>query len=164
MDIISHGLWGSVGFGRKNRRNFWLAFFLGIAPDLFSFGIFFCMMLLGLIEMPDFSAWKPPEVNQIPFYVYHAYNVTHSLVIFGLVFLGVWIWRGTPWFVLCAWGFHIVLDIPTHSQQFFPTPFLWPLSDYTIHGTPWSTPIIFIPNVILLGLTYTWFWWNKKRR
>ena len=32
MDIVSHGLWGALAFGRKNRRSFWLAFGIGLAP------------------------------------------------------------------------------------------------------------------------------------
>ena len=39
MDIVSHGLWGAIAFGRKSRSSFWLAFLIGLAPDLFSFGI-----------------------------------------------------------------------------------------------------------------------------
>ena len=39
MDILSHGLWGAIAFGRRNRPSFWLAFVIGLAPDLLSFGI-----------------------------------------------------------------------------------------------------------------------------
>ena len=37
MDIVSHGLWGSIAFGRKSRSSFWMAFVIGMAPDIFSF-------------------------------------------------------------------------------------------------------------------------------
>ncbi len=50
MDILSHGLWGAIAFGRKSRANFWLAFVIGLAPDLFSFGILGVAGMLGLSE------------------------------------------------------------------------------------------------------------------
>lgn len=149
MDIISHGIWGSLGFGRRNRKSFWLAFFFGIAPDLFSFGIFTASTWVGLASGPDWSG-GPPDPNLIPQYVHSLYDVTHSLVVFLVVFGIVWLLRGKPLYELAAWGLHILLDIPTHSSRFFPTPFLWPISDFHINGIPWSDPVIFIPNVILL--------------
>ena len=52
----------------------------------------------------------------IPTYVYHAYNVTHSLVIFAAAFALVWmIRRKCPW-VMGAWGLHILLRHP-HAQH-----------------------------------------------
>lgn len=62
-----------------------------------------------------------------------------------------------------AWGLHILMDIPTHSSSFFPTPFLWPVSDFTVNGIPWSAPYIFFPNVVGLLIVYAVWWWHKRR-
>lgn len=163
MDIVSHGLWGGLAFGRKNRRSFWIAFFCGIAPDLFSFGIFSAMNILGLVSGPDWSN-GPPDPRSIPDYVYHLYNMTHSLVMFAVVFLVVWAIRKKPLYELFAWPLHILMDIPTHSTQFFPTPFLWPFVDYRVDGIPWSHPYIFFPNWIFLILLYLYFFVYRKRK
>ena len=88
MDIVSHGLWGGAAFGRKSKKNFWLAFFFGIMPDLFSFGIFSISTWLGFEERVSYKS-GPPPMDAIPYYVDAFYNVTHSLVIFSLVFLAV---------------------------------------------------------------------------
>jgi hypothetical protein len=48
MDILSHGLWGAIAFGRRDRPSFWLAFLLGLAPDLLSFGILYFAVSLGM--------------------------------------------------------------------------------------------------------------------
>ena len=48
MDIVSHGLWGAITFGRKSRSSFSLAFVVGLAPDLLSFGILYAAAMLGL--------------------------------------------------------------------------------------------------------------------
>ena len=38
------------------------------------------------------------------------------------------------------WYSNILLDIPTHTLQFFPTPVFYPLSDFGVDGTRWSDP------------------------
>lgn len=157
MDIISHGLWGGVAFGRKSKKTFFQAFFCGVAPDLFSFGIFTAATIIGLAERPDWSA-GPPPADMIPGYVSFLYNITHSLVIFALVFGVIWVLWKKPFLPLLAWPLHILLDIPTHSLSFFPTPFLWPFFDgVRVDGIPWSHPYIFIPNVLFLVVLYMWF-------
>ena len=85
MDFISHGLWGSITFGRKSRWSFGLAFAIGMAPDLFSFGVLYIAAAFGFSPKPDFSHGTPPE-STIPQYVHHLYNYTHSFVVFLVVF------------------------------------------------------------------------------
>ena len=163
MDIVSHGLWGGIALGRSSRRSFWTAFAIGMAPDLFSFGLLFANGLLahGL----DFfnGLGHPPDPSLIPPYVHRLYEATHSLVVFAIVFAFVWLVRGRPFMELGAWGLHVTMDIFTHSDAFFPTPFLWPLSDARVDGVPWNRPIIFVPNVLLLVALYAWFLLRKKR-
>ena len=163
MDIISHGLWGSVAFGRKNRKSFLLAFLFGVMPDLLSFGIFFVLTLFGVFQRPDFGGLEPPTNEMIPHFVHSLYNITHSLVVFVVLFALLWLIFKRPILEFGAWGLHILVDIPTHSSAFFPTPFLWPLSDFMVDGKNWSSPYIFIPNVVLLFVLYLWFFVLKKK-
>ncbi len=162
MDVVSHGLWGSLAFGRKNKRSFLLAFFFGIAPDLFSFGPFFIGSFLGIWRRPPFSTQPPPE-SAIPSFVHLLYRPTHSVIIFAAVFLLVWLIRKKPLWAMTAWGLHILFDIPLHTEHFFPTPFLWPLSSYTVDGWNWGNPWIFFPNVILLLILYFRFFVRRRR-
>ena len=163
MDVLSHGLWGAIAFGRRNRPSFWLAFAIGLAPDLLSFGVLWMGALSGISEPPDFSHGTPPE-SSIPQYVHHLYNVTHSLVVFLTVFLVIWLIRGRPLWELSAWGLHVAVDVPTHSYAFFPTPVLWPLIGWKFDGWQWMTPAILIPNYILLSLLYAWYLSRIYRR
>lgn len=163
MDILSHGLWGGITLGRENKKKFWWSFTFGIAPDLFSFGIFTGMTILGLVSSPDWSSGPPPE-SEIPSYVHILYKFTHSLVIFSAVFLAVWLIQKKTFLPMLAWGVHILMDIPTHSTEFFPTPFLWPFFDnIRFSGISWGHPIIFIPNAALLLVLYLWFFVVKPR-
>ncbi len=161
MDTLSHALYGGVAFGRDSRISYWKAFFFGMAPDLFSFGIFTMTTVLGLVSGPDWSKGTP-DASSIPQYVHTLYNITHSLVIALLVFGFVWIIAKKPMIELLAWPLHILIDIPTHSSEFFPTPFLWPVSEFTVNGISWSSPLIFLPNITLLIVLYSWFYLTKK--
>ena len=156
MDILSHGLWGALAFGRRNRPSFWLAFVIGLAPDLLSFGVLHLAVALGIAGRPDFSHGTPPE-SSIPQYVHQLYNVTHSLLVFFLVFFLIWALCKRPIWELAAWGLHVLVDLPTHSYAFFPTPIFWPLFDWKFDGWQWMTPAILIPNYVLLALLYAWF-------
>lgn len=158
MDIISHGLYGGVAFGRLSKRDYITAFFFGIAPDLFSFGIFFVANLVSGGTMGK------PHLESIPQYVHSAYDVTHSLVVYAVVVAILWYFgkKHLAWLTL-AWPLHILVDIPTHDTTFFPTPFLWPVSNFHIDGVSWGQPMIFIPNVILILFLYT-YWYIRRRK
>ena len=163
MDILSHGLWGGIALGRSSRKSFWTAVLFGMAPDLFSFGPLFAggLWLHGLEFLRGLG--HPPDASLIPAYVYQLYNLTHSLLVFGLVFGVVWLLRGKPLLEMGAWGLHLGMDILTHNDAFFPTPFLWPLSDAHFDGLPWGDLRIFVPNVVLLALLYAWFFVRRRK-
>ncbi len=156
MDIISHGLWGGIAFGRQRKSHYYLAVLFGLAPDLLSFGIFTILVWLGLAQGVDWSNGVPP-MSAIPNYVHQLYNLTHSLLVAIFVIgLFILVTKGKVWFML-AWPLHIILDIFTHSTEFFPTPWLWPVADYYINGIAWSTPWVFMLNWILLLIAYLLF-------
>lgn len=164
MDTLSHGLYGGVLFGRKNRRNFLIAFLFGVGPDILSFGPYFVLAFLGVQTFAR-EAGGRPDPALIPSFVHGAYNVTHSLIIYA-VFFAVLYALGKRSFahLTFGWPLHILVDMPTHARAFFPTPFLWPLFDVQIDGIPWSTPWIFFPNVALLIVLYSAWWLSRRRR
>lgn len=162
MDIVSHGLWGSLVFGRKSQSSFWLAFVIGMAPDLLSFGILYAAATLNLSEPPDFSSGTPPE-STIPAYVHHLYNFTHSFIVFVVAFFLIWFLRKRPLWELAAWGLHVLVDVPTHSYAFFPTPVFWPLFGWKFNGWQWNSPSILIPNFALLVLLYLGYFWHLHK-
>jgi hypothetical protein len=161
MDIVSHGLWGGIALGRKRLSDFILAFAFSVLPDVFGEGIMFLLILLGFDNMPSLEHGHP-DIADFPMYAQNFYNATHSLIVFGAIFAVIWIIRRKPYWLLLAWALHIVIDIPTHSFRLFPTPFLWPISDFKVDGIPWDNSIILIPNIILLVTLYS-FWLYKSR-
>jgi membrane-bound metal-dependent hydrolase YbcI (DUF457 family) len=163
MDVFSHGLWGGIAVGRRSKKSFWTAVAFGVAPDVIAFGPFLVVRLLDQGTEFFSRLGQRPDIHSIPDYVHTVYSTTHSLVVFAFVFAIVWAIRRKPIVEMLAWGLHICMDIPTHSDRFFPTPFLWPLSDYHINGIPWSNPYIFFPEWGLLFILYGWFFYRKSR-
>ena len=147
MDILAHFLW-TFGIFFKEKR-VWLFGLVGILPDLISFGPHFVYSLATL----GFKFGKP-NINSIPSYIYTLYNLTHSFIIFSLSIILAYILFKKYAIFLLPWGIHILIDIPSHSKAFFPTPFLWPISNFTINGISWGTPWFMITNYSLLLLFF----------
>jgi len=102
----------------------------------------------------DFTKFEPPTKNFAPPYVHTIYNFTHSIFIFAAVFVIVWIILKKPMLEMLAWGLHILMDIPSHSHIFFPTPFLYPFFSYMFDGISWASQPFFTINWIVLILLY----------
>lgn len=163
MDILSHGLWGSIIWGRKSRLSFWLAFLFGIGPDAVAFSGFFFFNLAKVFSDHGSHLFARTEEIILPQYVHLLYNITHSFVIFLLSFVVIWVIKKKPVYEMFAWGFHIFLDLFTHSGEYFPTPYAWPFSHPIINGIPWPTPEIFITNISMLVMVYAVYIWQKRR-
>ncbi len=170
MDTFAHGVAGALFFSRsgyagllmKKRdadlepgRFDWTlpaAAFFGVLPDLLSFSyVVFRHIFSG-------GRGKPP-LESIPDWVFTSYNMTHSLIIVTSVVLLLFLvnrWLGIS---ACAWLWHVLCDIPTHSKAYFPTPFLYPLSDFTVDGVSFMRPSIFISYwsfLIVAGVLLVW--------
>jgi hypothetical protein len=62
-----------------------------------------------------------------------------------------------------GWALHILIDIPSHAATFYPTPFLFPISNYRFtHGISWSNKWFMIINYSLLLLVSLYFFNRKK--
>ena len=144
MDTLSHALWGKGLFGYRKYR--WYSFLFGALPDLFSFGIYF----IHSIFFSSSPVMGRPTRSEIPEWVYSLYDISHSMVIASIIIFIVYKINKEFAFPMLAWPAHIILDFFTHSIEFFPTPILWPISDFKFDGIPWSNPIIFFTNVICI--------------
>ncbi|OHA01763.1 MAG: hypothetical protein A3C11_00195 [Candidatus Sungbacteria bacterium RIFCSPHIGHO2_02_FULL_49_12] len=162
MDIVAHALWSGAIY---NKKRVWWAVFFGVAPDLFSFGIFTVGRLLsGRLFSPAIVYGDIPRHLVVPTYVHALYDVTHSVLIWAVLFsIGWFYFQRIPW-EFTAWALHIVIDIPTHSLEFFPTPFLWPLPQpFFIDGTSWATPWFLVLNYAAIAGVYICVYVRKLR-
>ena len=157
MDTLSHALWGKGLFGYRKYR--WYSFLFGALPDLFSFGIYF----IHSIFFSSSPLMGRPTRSEIPEWVYSLYDISHSLVIASIfIFIAYKINKEFA-FPMLAWPAHIILDFFTHSIEFFPTPILWPISDFKFDGIPWSNPIVFFANVLLIFFLFIYRWKRAKK-
>lgn len=138
MDTFAHAAWSFIIFHQTNLPL--LAVFFGIMPDLFSWTI---VMFYSLAKGMKFGK---PDMKKIPEWAFPLYGVTHSIFVFGIVALIVFLILGYFPIYLWAWIIHILIDIPTHSRKFLPTPFLWPLSKWTFPGFSWGQKWFMITN------------------
>lgn len=165
MDFISHALWGGIAFGRSGKKLFIISAIISIMPDILSEGIMFTLAFLGLPGMPDVTGGTHPDITEFPAYAQFFYNSTHSLVFAAIIIIVICLIRRKIIWVLLAWPMHILIDIPTHSLNLFPTPFLYPLSDYRFNGIPWDHPYVLIPNILFLVYLYgIWIFIIIERR
>lgn len=181
MDIFAHGLWTAAAakaangkLQRANRKllNVWWAAFWGIFPDLFAFAIPFVWIAWGFIsgnlttaDIPRPHQVEPPADGKLYTVMRLAsslYSISHSAIIFISVFVLVWLIARRPIYEMGGWLLHILIDIPSHSYQFYPTPVFWPLSDWKFHGISWATPWFMILNYSALAIVYLILWRKKK--
>lgn len=141
MDTLAHGLWSFAVF--HNKKYVFMATLFGVLPDILSFGI---LILMNIISRNFNFHRGPPPLSSLPGWLFSAYSMTHSFVVFLLVFIAVFIITKHWYWPMMAWAMHILIDIPTHSTRFFPTPFLWPLSSYVFNGISWATPWFMLLN------------------
>lgn len=148
MDLISHGLWGGFVLGR--RHDFLGAALFGLLPDILAFSPY---LVQRAIQGGIMNAFATP--SHYPHWVHILYNCTHSLVVAGLIFIVFWSWRPKLAILFLAWPLHIMLDIPTHSADSFPTKILFPLSQLYYDGVHWKNRYILLANWGALALAYT---------
>ena len=143
MDYFSHGLWSYLIFSKS--KNPWLAVLFGLLPDSLSWMIFFFYNLI----MNGFK-FGPPVLNGVPEWVFTLYGMSHSLVVVMVVFLIVYIFIKRIPIYIWAWPAMIIFDVLTHTADFLPTPFLWPISNFAFPGISWGSRWFFISNWSLM--------------
>ncbi|PJE59909.1 MAG: hypothetical protein COU85_01080 [Candidatus Portnoybacteria bacterium CG10_big_fil_rev_8_21_14_0_10_44_7] len=173
MDIFAHGLWPLVAAKaakKKIKLNLKAVFFWGVFPDLFAFTPIFAWLLWRRFFTGQnyFNGLNPQTLNESTNFMHGLtntlYQLSHSLIVATLIILFVaWIFRQKTW-PLLAWLLHILIDIPTHSLSFYPTPFLWPISDFRFAGLSWAQPWFLVINYSALVLVFSVLFIAKRKK
>ena len=154
MDIISHALLTNLVFKDAPTTQRLVATAFGVLPDLVSFGPMFNTLFLRKVLF-----FKKPPQSLFPPYVMQLYNVFHSLIVWLAIFFLLLIFN-FKWLAIavCGWGFHILIDIFTHSNRAFPTPILWPVSKFHFSGISWSNKWFILFNYLMILFLYIFFY------
>jgi LexA-binding, inner membrane-associated putative hydrolase len=175
MDIFAHALWAGAGIGLTHRR--WpvkpaiaaATVVLAALPDIphlrphlvwFMFGGGTFAALSGYaIAVPG---QEPAMLPVVALLSHHLHCVMHSAIVAGAVTLGMWVTRRTLWIPLLGWWSHIVIDIFTHSGDYYPSPVFYPITQRGFDGIAWNTPWFMALNYA--ALVFAWLWIILKAR
>ena len=177
MDILAHALWvgAGVALARRRRaiptRTLIATVVLAALPDLFHLLPIAGWWVFGdgsLAALRAYAIAMPGQEPALPSLVevwsHHLHCVAHSAIVAGAVTLLVWAVRRSLWIPLLGWWSHIVIDVFTHSADYYPSPVLYPITERGFDGLAWNTPWFMVVNYAALGLTGLWLWLSRKRR
>jgi hypothetical protein len=178
MDILAHALWAGAGVALARRR--WaitprtavLTVTLAVAPD-----IPHLMAIVGWSVFGDGTAaavhdyaiampgQEPPLSPLVGTLSHSLHCVTHSAIVAGLFTLLLWAWSRSLWIPLLGWWSHIVIDVFTHSADYYPSPVLYPITQRGFDGVAWNTPVFMALNYLALAAVYLWLLrsWRRAR-
>jgi hypothetical protein len=139
MDTLAHGLWAYIiGRGTRRPERWWILGLVSAGPDF--------------VWLP-FTALSFFTNGKISFFTL-PYALSHSLVLWVLITLLLSLRWKNIWKWSWPWALHILLDIPGHIGIQNQTPFLWPISHFTIRGAfDWLTPTMLFINYCILICT-----------
>lgn len=177
MDVFAHALWAGAGMILARRR--WripprvaaLTVAMAVLPDIPHVVPIVGWSLFGdgsTATVLDYAIASPDEVLAAPAYVdfwsHHLHCIMHSAVIAALVTALSWFMARRLWIPLLGWWSHIVIDVFTHSAEYFPSPVLYPFTRAGFDGIAWNTPGALIANYVGLALIYIALYATRLRK
>ena len=177
MDILAHGLWAGVALGltqqrwRLTRRTIAATVGLAVLPDLvhllpilawalFGGGSFAAVRAYAL-ALPGNEPVFPPLIGLLS---NHLHCVMHSAVVAGALTLLLWAVMGSFWIPLLGWWSHIIIDVFTHSSDFYPSPVFYPFTQWGFDGLAWNTPWFMVLNYALLATALVYMVYARRRQ
>ena len=94
---------------------------------------------------------------------HHLHCILHSAVVAAAVTLALRVVLGRWWLPLLGWWSHIVIDVFTHSADFYPSPVLYPLTYQGFDGIAWNRPDFQWLNYSALVAVTLWLLWRWRR-
>lgn len=165
MDILAHGLWVGIGLAAVSwrrpisRRSALLTVGLAVLPDIVPLlpvlaltaaqpgG--FATLLAYANAHPGLEPSLPPLVESLS---HHLHCTLHSAVVAAAVTAAAWVVRRSVWIPLLGWWAHIVIDVFTHSAEFYPSPVLYPFTRAGFDGIAWNTPWFMLINYAAMAI------------
>jgi len=167
MDIVSHALWAGAGaevLGHKvpmDRKARWQIVALAAAPDIVPLLPLIAWALAGtaplaliysyIVATPASEPSLPPLLTA---FIHHLHCTMHSAIVVAGITIVAWVVNRAFPLVLLGWWSHVLLDIPTHSADYYKVSALYPFADIGFDGVAWTDPGFLAINYSLLALVY----------
>jgi hypothetical protein len=165
MDVIAHGLWVGIGLAavaRKRpicRRIAIATVVMAVAPDLLQLLPVLAAAISakgGFKLLVDYASALPGFEPELPSWVatltHHLHCVMHSAIVAAAISLLAFVGRRTWCLPLVGWWSHIVIDVFTHSNDFYPAPVLYPFTYRGLDGIAWNQPWFMAANYLAMGV------------
>ena len=176
MDILAHSLWAGAGVALLHRR-------LPVSPRVAGATVTLAALPDVFQTLPVLAWWwfgggnfaairafaiavpgqEPLMPSAVIFVSHHLHCMTHSAVVAAVVTLLVWRLRRALWIPLLGWWSHIVIDVFTHSADYYPSPVLYPFTERGFDGIAWNTPWFMVLNYLALMTTGLWLFLAARR-
>lgn len=174
MDIIAHTLWAGafVTVARRCRpiapRAVAATVGLAALPDVLHLLPIMGWWMTGdgsvavlrsyAMAVPGNEPVLPTMVNLMS---HHLHCIMHSAIVAGVVTLLLWCILRCLWIPLLGWWSHIVIDVFTHSAEFYPSPVLYPITQRGFDGLAWNTTWFLALNYVALGVIAVWLFRSR---
>lgn len=148
MDSIAHGLWAAaIGQAAQTRIKWWVWGLIGAGPDF----VWLPFTAINFLSSGHLHYFNGP------------YNVSHSLVVWALASLAVFLFWRRIFLYTWPWALHIIIDIPGHQDML--TPIFWPLWTKKFYGLfDWLSFPVIIGTYIALIFTFAIIFFLRRRK
>lgn len=176
MDVVAHTLWTGVAVVALHPRAritvpaIAAALSMAALPDVVQLLPIALWWLLGSgtwAALVAYAVAVPGQEPSVPSVVqlasHHLHCVMHSVPIVAFVSLCLWSTMRRVWAPLAAWWLHIVIDLFTHSSEYYAVPVLYPFTDRGFDGVAWNTPWFMALNYLALGASGIWLAVRRAR-
>ena len=113
-----------------------------------------------VFSTPGTEPHLPPLVQAL---THHLHCIAHSAIVAGAVTLLAWLLRPQLLIPLLGWWSHIILDVFTHSRDYYPSPILYPITYAGFDGIAWNEPIFLLLNYLALALIYLLLMFSRRK-
>lgn len=175
MDIVAHALWAGAGGRVLSRRlpfsRSTLAWMIGLSvlPDIVPILPVLALAMVSPESLQFALAYvtaTPGLEPALPVWVstltHHLHCTMHSVVVLGAVSGVAWLTMGRAPLALLGWWSHVLIDVPTHSADYYAVPLFYPLSDRAFDGVAWTTPWFMVLNYAALAASYIWLYRSRQ--
>jgi hypothetical protein len=175
MDILAHGLWAAFGTVLAaprlalTRRTIAATVVLAVVPDLVHVLPVAWWALFGSGSLQDLGAYvmltakpQPALPPTVALWTNHLHCIAHSAVVAAAATVTIWIVTRSLWIPLFGWWSHILIDVFTHSADFYPSPVLYPFTMRGFDGIAWNRPWFVALNYASLAIAFAWLWMRRR--
>ena len=176
MDILAHAMWAAAGAAILRRKvnisekSLYGIVLLAVLPDVLPLIPLFGWVAVGdgsiqavpgyLLAAPGTEPVLPPIVQYL---THHLHCTTHSAIVAGGVSLLLSIFNRQWCIPLLGWWSHIIIDVFSHSNDYYPAPVLYPITYRGFDGIAWNGTTFMLLNYLVLGALCIWLLRTRNR-